>query len=52
MSTFFCNFDLERVIREVQTNQDGMEINGVCQLLAYADDVNFLDENTNIIQKN
>jgi hypothetical protein len=36
----------------VQENQEGQKLNGTHQLLAYADDVNLLGDNTDTINKN
>jgi hypothetical protein len=48
----FFNFSLEYAIREVQVHQLELKLNGTHQLLVYADDVNLLGDNLNIIQKN
>jgi hypothetical protein len=43
---------IHHTIRKVQENQEGLKLNGTHQLLAYADDVNIVGENTDTVKKN
>ena len=46
------NFALDCAIRRVQVNQDGLELNGTLQLLAYVDNVNVLEGSVHTVKKN
>jgi hypothetical protein len=45
-------FPLEFAIKKVQENQVGLKLNGIHQLLAYADNVNVLGDNIDTVNKN
>jgi hypothetical protein len=52
LSPLLFNFALEYAIKQVQVNQDGLNLNGTHQILAYVDDVNILGENVHTVKEN
>jgi hypothetical protein len=46
-----CFSTSKYAIRKVQENQVGLKLNGTHQVLAYADDVNLLEDNIDTIKK-
>jgi hypothetical protein len=52
LSPLHFNCVLEYAIRKAKENQVGLKLNGTHQLLAYADDVNLMEDDIDIINKN
>ncbi|KAJ4436798.1 hypothetical protein ANN_16930 [Periplaneta americana] len=52
LSETYSRVRIEYAIRKVEDNRQGLELNGLHQLLVYADDVNMLGENTQTVREN
>jgi hypothetical protein len=52
LSPLLFNLALEYAIKRVQVNQDGLKLNDIHQLLAYADGVNILGGSVHTVKEN
>jgi hypothetical protein len=52
LSLLLFDLTFEYSVKKAQENREGLELNGIHQLGIYADDVNLLGENVNIMKKN
>ena len=52
VSPLLFNFALDYAIRRFQVNQNGLKLNGMHELLAYADDVNVLGRSIRTVKEN
>jgi hypothetical protein len=52
LSPLLFNFALEYAIKRVQVNQEGLTLNGMHQVLAYADDDNILGGSVHTVKEN
>ena len=52
LSPLKFNFALEYAIRKVQETNLGLDMNGTHQVLAHADDVNLIGDDTRTIERN
>jgi hypothetical protein len=52
LSPLLFNFALQYAVKRIQVNQYGLKLNGMHQLLAYADDLNILGGSVHTVKEN